>query len=117
MPTSRELVTAIREREGVNAAIVLGRDGLLIDGQHDGSVDPEHLAAHVPSILAAADELAGAARQDSIRTIIVEYAAGLALISVLSVDAMLLLLVRPDANLAQLLFEVRRNRERIAALV
>ena len=33
MPSIRDLVAAIRQREGVDAAVVLGRDGLLIDGQ------------------------------------------------------------------------------------
>ena len=33
MPTIRELVAAIRQRDGVEAAIVLGRDGLLIEAQ------------------------------------------------------------------------------------
>ena len=32
MPTIRDLVRALRRREGVDAAMVLGRDGLLIDG-------------------------------------------------------------------------------------
>ena len=32
MPTLRELVATIRQREGVDAAIILGRDGLVIEG-------------------------------------------------------------------------------------
>jgi predicted regulator of Ras-like GTPase activity (Roadblock/LC7/MglB family) len=39
MPTIRELVAAIRHRDGVEAAIVLGRDGLLIDGQSVPNLD------------------------------------------------------------------------------
>lgn len=48
MPTIRDLVGAIRQREGVEAAVVLGRDGLLIDSQTVDQVDAEHIAAHVP---------------------------------------------------------------------
>ena len=55
MPTIREVVAAIRQRDGVEAAIVLGRDGLLIDGQAVPNLDAEGLAAHVPSIVTAAD--------------------------------------------------------------
>jgi hypothetical protein len=40
-----------------------------------------------------------------------------AVISVLSEEAVLLVLARPSANLGQLLFELRRNREKIATLV
>ena len=35
----------------------------------------------------------------------------------LSADAVLLVLVQPTANLGQLLYELRRNRANIAALV
>jgi len=31
MPSLRDLVGVLRQREGVEAAVVLGRDGLLID--------------------------------------------------------------------------------------
>jgi predicted regulator of Ras-like GTPase activity (Roadblock/LC7/MglB family) len=38
-------------------------------------------------------------------------------VSVLSAEAILLVLVQPQANVGQLLFELRRNREHMAALV
>ena len=41
----------------------------------------------------------------------------MAIVSVLSQEAVLLVLVQPSANMAQLLFELRRNRGHIAALV
>ena len=117
MPTIRDLVGAIRQREGVEAAIVLGRDGLLIDGQSVPNVDAEDIAAHVPSIIHAADEFGGASERGPLSTAVLEHPRGLAVISVLSPDAVLLVLVQPSANVGQLLFELRRNREHIAALV
>jgi predicted regulator of Ras-like GTPase activity (Roadblock/LC7/MglB family) len=42
---------------------------------------------------------------------------GLAIVSVLSAEAVLLVLVQPTANIGQLLYELRRNRQHIAALV
>lgn len=33
MATIRDLASAIRRRDGIDAAVVLGRDGLLIDHQ------------------------------------------------------------------------------------
>ena len=41
----------------------------------------------------------------------------MAIISVLTADAVLLVLVSSGAAVGQLLLEIRRNRERIAALV
>src|SRR5687768_15554287 len=60
MPSIRDLVAAIRRRDGVEAAVILGRDGLLIDGQAVSGLDAEHIAARIPSIIAPADDLAGA---------------------------------------------------------
>jgi predicted regulator of Ras-like GTPase activity (Roadblock/LC7/MglB family) len=117
MPTIRDLVAAIRQRDGVEAAVVLGRDGLLIDGQAVDGLDIEHISAHVPSILSAAEEFASAAARGALVTTVLEYANGLGIVTILSADAVLLVLVQPNANIGQLLFELRRNREHIAALV
>lgn len=117
MASIRDLVGAIRHFEGVEAAVVLGRDGLLIDSQTVAGVDAEDLAARIPAIIAPADELGTAAKRGPLLTSVLEYRDGLAIASVLSADAILLVLVRPQANIGQLLFELRRNREQMAALV
>lgn len=117
MPSIRDLVGAIRQREGVEAALVLGRDGLLIDSQSAPDVDTEVLAALIPAIIGPAEELGTMAARGALTTVVLEHASGLAIISVLSVDALLVVLARPDANVGPLLFEIRRNREHIAALV
>lgn len=117
MPNIRDLVANIRQREGVDAAILLGHDGLLIDSQIGPGLDAEDIAARVPAIIAAGNEFGGATQRGGLLTAVVEYATGLAIISVLSADAVLLVLVTPSANIGQLLFELRRNRGHIAALV
>jgi predicted regulator of Ras-like GTPase activity (Roadblock/LC7/MglB family) len=117
MPSIRDLVAAIRRRDGVEAAVILGRDGLLIDGQAVPGLDAEHIAARIPSIIAPADDLAAALSRGQLMTAVLEYQRGLAVVSVLSAEALLLVLVRPGANVGQLLFELRRNREQIASLV
>ena len=117
MPSIRDLVGAIRQREGVEAAVVLGRDGLLIDSQGVPGLDPEDLAARIPAIIGPADDLGEGIGRGTLITAVLEYPRGLAIVSVLNADAILVVLVRPDANVGQLLFELRRNREHIAALV
>lgn len=117
MPTIRDLVAALRQRDGVEAAVVLGRDGLLIDSQTEPTVDAERVAALMPSIVAAADEYGAHDGRGSLTTAVLEFAPGIAIISVLSNDAILVVLAKPTTNLAPLLFELRRNRENIAALV
>jgi predicted regulator of Ras-like GTPase activity (Roadblock/LC7/MglB family) len=117
MPSIRDLVAAIRHRDGVDAAIVLGRDGLLIDSQLGPGLDAEDIAARIPAIIGTADELGHCTARGELRSAVLEHRNGLAIISVLSAEAILLVLLTPRANIGQLLFELRRNREHIAALV
>ncbi|MDB4876018.1 MAG: Roadblock/LC7 family protein [Gemmatimonadetes bacterium] len=117
MPSIRDLVAAIRQRDGVDAAIVLGRDGLLIDSQLDPGLDAEDVAARIPAIIGTADDLGSATARGDLLTAVLEHKNGLAIVSVLSGEAILLVLLTPRANVGQLLFELRRNREHIAALV
>jgi predicted regulator of Ras-like GTPase activity (Roadblock/LC7/MglB family) len=117
MATIRDLVGALRQREGVDAAVVLGRDGLLIDSQTTGSVNAESVAALIPSIVAAAEEFGTHASRGALTTAILEFEQGIAIVALLSSDALLLVLAQPSANVGRLLFELRRNRENISSLV
>ena len=117
MASIRDLVAALRQREGVDAAIVLGRDGLLIDSQTIEGLNAEDVAARIPPVLTSADELGVAAQRGELVTAVLEMRDGLAIVSALSADAVLLVLVKPNANIGQLLYELRRNRKHIAALV
>lgn len=116
MPTIRDLVGAIRQRDGVEAAVVLGRDGLLIDSQVVSGLDADDIAAHIPAIIGPADELGAALGRGPLTTAVLEHQGGLAIVASMSSEALLLVLVRQDANVGQLLFELRRNREHLAAL-
>jgi predicted regulator of Ras-like GTPase activity (Roadblock/LC7/MglB family) len=116
LPGIRDLVAAIREREGVEAAVVLGNDGLLIQGEGQPGFDLDVLSATVPGIVSTTTELARSARIGEMDSVVVQTSDGFIVVSVISADAMLLVVLRFDANIAQLLGELRRNRESIAAL-
>ena len=117
MPTIRDLVGVLRQREGVEAAVVLGRDGLLIDSDVQSTIDAENMAALIPQVVAAGDDLGAHDGRGAVQTAILEFAHGIAVICVLNPDAILLVIAQPTANLGQLLFELRRNRANIASLV
>ncbi len=117
MPSIRDLVAAISRREGVDATVVLGRDGLLIDSQSAAGLDAEDISARIPPIIGPADEFGRSTGRGHVVTAVLEHAGGIAIVSVLSADAILLVLASPRANIGQLLYELRRNRDHIAALV
>lgn len=117
MPTIHDLVRAIAQRDGVEAVVVLGRDGLLIDGRTSGDLDAEHLAALAPSVASAADSLADASSRGGLVTAVLEFERGIAIVSSLSSDALMLVVVHPSANVGSLLFDLRRHRANIASIV
>ena len=117
MANIRDLVAALRQRDGVDAAVVLGRDGLVIDSQAAEGMMADDIAARIPSILGPADELGVSSGRGEVITVVLEHHQGMAVVSVLNAEAILLVLVQPTADIGQLLYEIRRNREHIAAMV
>ena len=116
MPTIRDLTVAIRRRPGVEAVVVLGRDGLLIDSQPSSDLDAEGLAARVPGIVASADEIGTTTGKGTMRVALVEHENGYALVSAVGDDALMCVLTSASADLGSLLYDVRRHRESIARL-
>lgn len=117
MATIRDVVEALSRRTGVEAVVVVGRDGLAIDSRSANGVDAESLAALLPSVVNAITQLGQAGGRGEFGTGLLEFGTGLVLVTVLSPDALLVLLVRPATNVGELLFELRRHRAAIATLL
>jgi len=117
MPTIRELVQAIARRDGVDAVVVVGRDGLPIDSAARNGIDSETVAAVLPAVIRGMTDLGGAGGRGEFATAVLEFAIGMAVVAVLHSDALLVILVRPDTNVGTLLFDIRRHRTAIAGLL
>jgi predicted regulator of Ras-like GTPase activity (Roadblock/LC7/MglB family) len=97
--------------------VVVGRDGLPIDSHAANGIDPENLAALLPSVINGLQDLGQAGARGEFGTAVLEFGRGLAVVSVLSTDALLIVLVRPSTNVGTLLFDLRRHRSAIAGLL
>ncbi|HEX9632736.1 MAG TPA: roadblock/LC7 domain-containing protein [Gemmatimonadales bacterium] len=117
MPTIRDVVQALARRRGVKAAIVLGRDGLPIDSASTNGLDSDNVAAVVPALVSACAGVGDAVGCGAFDTGVVEYEGGLALITAVTPDALLALIIDPRINVGSLLFEIRRHRPAIAKLL
>jgi hypothetical protein len=117
LPTIHDLVRAIAQREGVEAVVILGRDGLLIDGRTSDQTDGEHLAALTPAVVGAAEAVGQASGRGSLTTAVLEYDQGMAVVSCISADALMIVLAHASANLGALLYDLRRHRANMASLV
>lgn len=117
MPTIRDVVRALGGRDGVDAVIVLGRDGLPIDSHATDGFDTDSVAALVPTVVSACNRLGSAAGRGEFGTSVVEYDAGMIMVTGLTADTLLAILVAPATNIGALLYEIHRHRSAIADLL
>ncbi len=117
MPTIRDVVRTLSERPGVDAVIILGRDGLPIDAQVRNGLDADGLAALVPSVVGACTRLGNAASRGEFTVAVMEHAGGMTVVSSVAPEALLAIFVKPDTNIGGLLYELARHRSAIAGLL
>ncbi len=117
MATIRDVVEALSRSSGVDAVVVVGRDGLPIDSRAANGVDAESVAALLPTALKHMAQFGDAAGRGEFSTGVLEFSRGLAVVSVLHADALLVVLVQPATNVGALLFDLRRHRTAIAGLL
>lgn len=117
MPTLRDLLDRLASRSEVEAVYVVGQDGLLIDQVGPDGADGEAVAAMAPTLLQNAREMGSAARHEEVGSAVIEFGDGVAIVTDISADIILVTFVKPDVTFGQLLFELRHNREQIADLV
>src|SRR2546426_574328 len=92
MATIRDVVEALARRGGVDAVVVVGRDGLPIDSRAANGVDAENVAALLPSVINGLAQLGEAGGRGPFGTGVLEFGSGLAVVSVLNADALLIVL-------------------------
>ncbi len=117
MASIRDVVEALGRRDGVEAVILLGNDGLPIASHVDNGVDSEVLSALVPNVIQATEQLGHHAGRGDMTTGVFEFASGLAIVSNLTADAKLLVMLRPRTNAGPLLYDLTRHRAEIAGLL
>jgi predicted regulator of Ras-like GTPase activity (Roadblock/LC7/MglB family) len=117
MATIRDVVEALGRSSGVDAVVVVGRDGLPIDARVANGVDADNVAALLPTTIKHMAELGDAGGRGEFGTAVLEFGSGLAVVAVLNADALLIVLVQPGTNVGTLLFDLRRHRSAIAGLL
>src|SRR3972149_2684997 len=109
MRTIRDVLKALRNRDGVEAVIILGRDGLTIVAVTKDGVDADGLAALVPSVVASCARLGNAATRGDFKLGAVEDAGGMIVVTALSAEALLAVFVQAGTNVGGLLYELHRH--------
>jgi predicted regulator of Ras-like GTPase activity (Roadblock/LC7/MglB family) len=117
MPTLRELTEAVQHRPGVLAVVLLGADGLVIETHESGHDHAEELAARAPAVMSAAKQMGDAAETGDVQLVLLELERGYGILLRLTPQAILFVSASRDVALGDLLFDLRRHRAPMAALV
>jgi predicted regulator of Ras-like GTPase activity (Roadblock/LC7/MglB family) len=117
MATIRDVVRTLGEHDGVETVVVLGRDGLTIDSFTKNGSDADGVAALVPSLIDACAKLGVAGTRGDFNAGVMEYGDGFVVVSVVTPDSLIAIVVRPDTNVGGLLYELRQHRAAIADLL
>ena len=110
------LVSTLRRRPGVEAAIVVSPDGLAIVHEAAPGVDPEPLAAQAPLVLHALGDQAARAGRGPLRVAVLDHEGGGLVLAPLSPEATLLVVTASACDRAALLTDLRQYRQHLALL-
>lgn len=116
----RELAGFVRELAGrpeVDAVVLASPDGLPIDQAGPAELDAEELAALAATAARGAAQLVAAAGRGGVRTAVIESDRGLVVLAGAGSEGWLLVLTRSGANIGELLFDLRRRRPALTALL
>lgn len=113
----REIMQGLNSRESVRGAAIVGDDGLVIHDALTTEADAEAVAALAVTTMRHADQFGGAGRCGALRTAVLDFGNGPAILSVLGPGALLVVLARPDRDLGPLLYEIRTRRDSLTGLL
>jgi predicted regulator of Ras-like GTPase activity (Roadblock/LC7/MglB family) len=113
----REIMQGLNSRDSVRGAAIVGDDGLVIHDALTSEADAEAVAALAVTTMRHADQFGGAGRCGTLRTAVLDFGNGPAILSVLGPGAILVVLARPDRDLGPLLYEIRTRRDSLTGLL
>ena len=118
MSQLKDVLVDLAKVEGVLAALVVGRDGFVVEGMTtEESVDLEAVGAIVASNISAADSMGREMARGTLRNMLLEYDEGPVAVGPAGPDAVLVVVGSKQANLGRIRLEMRRNSQLAAALV
>lgn len=113
----REVVEGLAQRPGVTATVLLSADGLAIDQAGPATLDGDALAALAATLAQHAARLGQALETGSLARGVLEYDRGVLVFTVLANGNCLAVVAAPEADLGQLLFDLRQHRPALAELL
>ncbi|MBA3521783.1 MAG: roadblock/LC7 domain-containing protein [Gemmatimonadales bacterium] len=112
-----EVVQSLAARDGVEGVLLLSADGLPIERSREGTFESETVAALAATLARHADPLGQGSGRGELRTAVLEYSGGLAVLARVGGGDWLAILTEHGADVGPLLYDLRHHRPALTALL
>ncbi len=110
----RAILDDLMKVEGVTAALVVGRDGFVIEGVGAEGIALDAVGALAASGLGSSDSMGGELHLGALGSMLIEYEVGPVAVTPAGPDAVLAVVGDQRANLGRLRIEMRKIRNAVA---
>lgn len=101
--------------EGVSAAVVVGRDGFVIESAISGKIDIDALGAMASTGMGTSEAMGTELGKGNLDQMLVELEKGPIILSPLSADELIAIVADSTANVGRIRYELKKNKERLIA--
>jgi predicted regulator of Ras-like GTPase activity (Roadblock/LC7/MglB family)/CheY-like chemotaxis protein len=110
MSTTHEILQDLVKISGVNTAVIVGRDGFVIDGvSNGGSLDTETVGAVISAGIGSSEVMGRELNVGIMNQGMMEYADGLIMMSLVGGDAILAVVADTQVNLGYVRLQIKRR--------
>ncbi len=116
MANLKSLLSDLVKVEGINAAVVVGRDGFVIDGlANDGKLDIEAVGAVISTGLGSSETMGRELNVGALTQSMIEFDSGVLVMGTLGKDALVCLVCRLGANLGNVRLQMKKRAPDLAS--
>ncbi len=113
----KDTLETLAKTPGITSAILVSRDGFVIEAIAGSNVDVEAVGAIISTGLGTAEMMGSGLEQGAFNQAMMEFERGVAFLKGVSDQAMLAATATPGANLGAIRIAVRKAAEQLAAEV
>ncbi|MFH0823423.1 MAG: roadblock/LC7 domain-containing protein [Pseudomonadota bacterium] len=114
----KQLLGDLVSVEGINTAVVVGRDGFVIEGAtNSGRMDVEAVGAVISAGIGSAEVIGRELNIGSMNQAMVEFSGGVVVMSFLGRDAILAVVADANANLGNVRYQVKKKSPEIQSAI
>ncbi|MEW6368160.1 MAG: roadblock/LC7 domain-containing protein [Acidobacteriota bacterium] len=109
MPSTREVLNSLVKVEGIASAVVVGRDGFVIDAAGGAGMDVEAVGAVISTGFGSSETMGQELKIGKMGQVMAEFDNGVLVSAALGQDAILAIVTSASANLGNVRYQVKKH--------